>query len=110
MTDRHIEKIKSNLEAADHIPTEQKAELLDRLAKVKPALAEVAQTHQEGAQTIAALVEASTQEATRKDKQPELVGGALHRLKRSVEQFEASHPELVASVTEYSAMLSALGI
>jgi hypothetical protein len=38
------------------------------------------------------------------------VGKALHRLKRSVEQFEASHPQLVAAVTEYSAMLSALGI
>ena len=110
MTDEHIDKIRSTVEAADHIPAEQKAELLDRLSKVKPALAKVAQTHQEGAQSIAALVEASTQEATRKDKQPDVVRRALHRLKRSVEKFEASHPELVASVTEYSAMLSALGI
>jgi prefoldin subunit 5 len=110
MTDKHIDKVRSTLEAADHIPTEQKAELLDRLSKVKPALAEVAQTHQEGAQSIATLVEKSTQEATRKDKQPEILDRALHRLKRSVEQFEASHPHLVASVNEYSTLLSALGI
>jgi prefoldin subunit 5 len=110
MTDEHINKIRSTVEAADHIPPEQKAELLERLSKVKPALAEVAQTHREGAQSVAMLVETSTHEATRKDKQPEVLDTALHRLKRSVEKFEASHPELVASVTEYSAVLSALGI
>jgi DNA-binding NarL/FixJ family response regulator len=109
VTDEHIEKIRSTVEASD-LPTKQKTELLDRLAKVKPALAQVAQTNHEGAQNVARLVEASTHEATRKDKQPDLVSKALHRLKRSVEQFEASHPQLVASVTEYSAMLSALGI
>jgi hypothetical protein len=62
MTDEHIDKIKSAVEAADHIPAEQKAELLDRLSKVKPALSEVAQTNREGAQSIATLVEGSTQE------------------------------------------------
>jgi hypothetical protein len=31
-------------------------------------------------------------------------------LKRTVEKFEASHPELTAFVTEYSAVLSGLGI
>jgi hypothetical protein len=32
------------------------------------------------------------------------------KLKKSVEDFEASHPQLVAFTTEYSALLSALGI
>jgi prefoldin subunit 5 len=110
MTDEHIDKIKSTVEAADHIPVEQKAELLGRLSRVKPALAKVAQTHQEGAQSIANLVEVSTHEATRKDKRPELLTPVLQRLKRSVEKFEASHPQLAAAVSEYSTLLSALGI
>src|SRR5256885_12150030 len=62
MTDEHIDKIKSTVEAADHISAEQKAELLDRLSKVKPAVSEVAQTSREGAESIATLVEGSTQE------------------------------------------------
>jgi len=34
----------------------------------------------------------------------------LHGLKQSVEKFEASHPKLAAFVSEYSTLLSALGI
>jgi hypothetical protein len=34
----------------------------------------------------------------------------LHKLKQSVEKFEASHPELTAFVTEYSALLSNFGV
>jgi uncharacterized coiled-coil DUF342 family protein len=110
MTDEHIEKIKSTVEAADHISPEKKAELLDRLSKLRPTIARVAQTHEEGAQSIAKLVEASTQMAAHKHRRPELLENVLRELRQSVEKYEASHPELVASVTKYSAMLSALGI
>jgi len=34
----------------------------------------------------------------------------LHELKESVERFEASHPQFAAFVTQYSTLLSALGI
>jgi len=39
MTEERIQKIKSAVEAADHISPEKKAELLDVLAKLKPAIA-----------------------------------------------------------------------
>ena len=45
MTDERIEKIKSAVEAADHIPAEKKAELLEILANLKPVIAKVAETH-----------------------------------------------------------------
>jgi len=110
MTDEHIEKIKSAVESADHISAEKKAELLDRLSKLRPTIAKVAQTHEEGAQSIARLVETSTQMAARKHKRPELLENVLRELRQSVEKYEASHPELVASVSKYSTLLSALGI
>ena len=110
MTDEHIEKTKSAIESAGNIPADKKAELLDLLSKLKPAIAKVSETHREDAQSIARLVEASTQETIRAQKKPERSTGVSHELKRSVENFEASHPELVAFVTEYTAFLSALGI
>jgi hypothetical protein len=111
MTDERIEKIKSAVEGADHIPAAHKAELLDRLSKIKPAIAKVAQTHNdEHAQGIGRLVETSTHEAARKNRRPELLEKVLRELRQSVEKFEASHPELVAHVNEYSTFLSALGI
>jgi ABC-type transporter Mla subunit MlaD len=110
MGDEQIEKIRSAVEAADHIPAAKKAELLGLLSKLKPAIAKASQTHQGHAEHIARLVEASAHEAAHPERKPESIRKLLRELKQSVEKFEASHPELVAWVTEYSGFLSALGI
>ena len=110
MTDERIQKIKSAVEGADHISPEKKAELLAVLAKLKPAIRKVAKTHEQEAESISRYVEASAHEAAGKKKHPEGLEKILHRLKQSVEKFEASHPDLTAFVTEYSAVLSGLGI
>jgi prefoldin subunit 5 len=110
MTDERIRKIKSAVESADHISPEKKAELLDVLTKLKPAIAKVAQTHEEDAQSISRFVEASVHEVASKKERPESVERVLQKLKQSVQKFEASHPDLTAFVTEYSAVLSGLGI
>ena len=80
------------------------------LSKLKPAIARVSETHHEDAKSIARLVEASAQETIRAQTKPELNKRLLHQLKQSVENFEASHPQLAAFVTQYSTVLSALGI
>jgi len=110
MTDEHIEKTKSAIESAENITADRKAELVDLLSKLKPAIAKVSETHHEDARSIARLVEASAQETIRAQTKPELNKRLLHELKQSVENFEASHPQLAAFVTQYSTVLSALGI
>jgi len=110
MTDERIQKIKSAVESADHISPEKKAELLDILTKLKPAIAEVAQTNEEEAESISRFVEASAHEVASNRKRPESLERVLHKLKQSVEKFEASHPQLTSFVTEYSAVLSGMGI
>jgi len=110
MSGERIEKTKSAVDAAGHIPADKKAALSSALSKLKPALAEISQTHHEHAESLTRLVEASAHEATRPKKRPEHLNRLSHELRESVEKFEASHPQLVAFVTEYSAVLSALGI
>ena len=110
MTDERIEKIKSAVEAADHIPAEKKAELLEILANLQPAIAKVAETHPEDAHSIGQSVEVSAHAAAGENKRPERVERAMRELKESVEKFEASHPDLAAFVNRYSTLLSALGI
>ena len=110
MTDEHIEKTKSAIASAENIPADRKAELLDLLSKLKPAIAKVSETHHEDARSIARLVEASAQETIRTQKKSEQSKKRLHELKQSVENFEASHPGLAAFVNQYSTLLSALGI
>jgi ABC-type transporter Mla subunit MlaD len=109
MNDEQTEKIRSAIEAADHIPADRKAELLALLANLKPAIAKVAETHPEDAHTIGQSVEASAQIAARENKRPERLDNAVRELKESVEKFEASHPDLAAFVNRYSTLLSALG-
>ena len=109
MTDERLQKIKSAVESADHLSAEKKSELLAVLAKLKPAIAEVAQTHESEAERISQFVEASAHEVASKKEQPESIERILHKLKQSVEKFEASHPQLTTFVTEYSAALSNLG-
>ena len=108
MTDEHIEKTKSAIESAENIPADRKAELLDLLSKLKPAIAKVSETHHEDARSIARLVEASAHETIRAQKKPEQ--HLLRELKESVRNFEATHPQLAAFVNQYSTLLSALGI
>ena len=110
MSDERIQKIKSAIDAADHISPEKKAQLLDVLTKLKPAIAKVAQTSEEEAESISRFVEASAHEVASMKGRPENVERVLHKLNQSVEKFEASHPQLTAFVTEYSAVLSGLGI
>ena len=110
MTDERIEKTKSAVESAGNIPADKKAELLGLLSKLKPEIAKVSQTHHEDARSIARLVEASAHEVTRAERKPESIRNPLRKLKYSVENFEASHPQLAGFVNEYSALLSALGI
>jgi ABC-type transporter Mla subunit MlaD len=107
MTDEHIEKTKSAIESAENIPADRKAELLDLLSKLKPAIAKVSETHHEDARSIARLVEASAHETIRAQKKPGQ--HLLRELKESVRNFEATHPQLAAFVNQYSTLLSALG-
>jgi hypothetical protein len=68
MTDEHIEKTKAAIESAENIPADRKAELLDLLSKLKPAIAKVSETHHEEAWSIARLVEASAHETIRPER------------------------------------------
>ena len=110
MNDAQIDKIRSAVESADHIPADKKAELLDLLSKIGPAIASASQTNPAHAESISKLMDASATAAARKDQTPEHLNNLLQELKLSAEKFEASHPDLVAFVTEYTGFLSALGI
>ena len=108
--DQQIDKIQTAVESADHIPADKRAELLGLLSRLKPAIAKASQTHQDHAEKIVRLVEASAHQAIQGEKKPGAIRKLVRELEQSVKKFEASHPDLAAAVTEYSTVLSALGI
>ena len=108
MLEERIQKTESAVKSAGNISADQRAELLGLLARLKSALGKV--EHREDAESIARFAEASVHEATRKKKKPNVLEAALHGLKQSGEEFEASHPELVGLVTEISTVLANMGL
>lgn len=105
-----ISKIEAKLQNSSSITGEQRTELLHLLSTLKKEVAALSRTHDEQAQSIAGFAELSTHEATREEKNPELLKLSVQGLSSSVDGFEKSHPQLVALVNRICTALSNMGI
>ena len=105
-----IGKIEERLRDSASLTAQQRTELLALLATLKSEVDGLARTHADEAQSIAGFTAVSTHEATREERNPELVKLSLKGLSSSVEGFEQTHPKLVQSVNAIATALSNLGI
>lgn len=105
-----IQKIEERLANNSSLTPENRAELLRLLATLKSEVSELSQSDAEHAQSIAGFTDISTHEATREERNPELMELSLKGLSQSVEGFEESHPKLVQVVNSICTTLSNLGI
>jgi prefoldin subunit 5 len=110
MIDDTLSKIEARIQSADAINSDKRRELQQLLATLKSEVAELSKTCPEQAQSIAGFTEVSTHEATRGEKNPDLLKHSLNGLTSSVEEFQGSHPQLVQIVNSISQTLSNLGI
>ena len=110
MIDETIAKIEAKIQKANSVKDENKKELLNLLRTLRVEISELSKTHAEEAQSIAAFTEVSTLEATRQEKNPELLELSVRGLESSVHGFETSHPKLVEIVNAFCLMLSNMGI
>ena len=105
-----IGKIEERLRQSDAIKDGSRDELLRLLATLKAEVSTLSHTDAEKAQSIAGFTAVSTHEATREEKNPELVQISLKGLSSSVQGFEESHPKLVQAVNSICTTLANLGI
>jgi hypothetical protein len=111
MIEDTIKKLEARIESPDaSISEERRHELRELLGTLKSEVANLAQTNEEQAESIAGFVDLSTHEATRSEQNPQLLKLSLQGLNSSVEGFEESHPRLVQIVNAVSHTLSNLGI
>ena len=104
-----LEQIQARIESGN-LKEEQKQDLLRLLGQLKSEMTEVCQENPDQAQSIAGFTGLSAHEATRDEKNPQLLQLSLDGLRSSVEGFEKSHPRLVEVVNSISVTLSNLGI
>ena len=92
------------------VDEKRKAEILQQLSTLHAELDELARTDADRAKTIAGFAELSAHEATRPKPRLELLKISVTGLRKSVQEFEETHPRLVESVGSLSALLSNIGL
>ena len=110
MIEETIKKIEARIRAAEALPGENREDLLRLISTLKSEITALSKTRAEHAESIAGFIDTSTHEATRREKNPELLRLSLAGLEESVKEFEASHPRLAAQVNSICTMLSNAGI
>ncbi len=110
MIEETIRKIESRISSADAIPGKNRSELLALVATLKSEITNLAKTRAEHAESITGFIDRSAHEATRREKNPELLRLSLAGLEESARGFEVSHPRLVTQVNAICTMLANLGI
>jgi hypothetical protein len=110
MAIENIATLEAKIRASNGLNAQQRAELLALLAELNREIVELSKTHQEHATSIASFTDLTAQEAMRQHRNQHLLRIAIEGLSTSVEEFEASHPELVNTVNKVSAILSNMGI
>jgi len=110
MLQQTIDKIEERMRKTESLSEETKAEMLNLLSTLKVEIADLSKTHNEQAESITGFAQVSTHEATRRERDPELLKLSIEGLGSSVRGFESSHPELVSAVNAIASTLSNLGI
>jgi hypothetical protein len=110
MIEETIKKIESRIRAAEAISGKGKSELLTLVSTLKSEITDLSKTRAEHAESITGFIDRSTHEATRREKNPELLRLSLAGLEESVKGFEASHPKLVSQINYVCTMLANEGI
>ena len=105
-----LTRLETKIQEATGLNVQHKTELLNLLAALKDELADLSTSYEEHAHSITSFTDISAHEATRQSKNQQLLRIAIEGLSTSVEELEASHPELVATVNKLCNLLSSLGI
>jgi Mg2+ and Co2+ transporter CorA len=110
MIEDTLKQIEARIQNSDSIKEDRRRELLELLRQLKSEVSTLSRTDEEQARSIAGFAELSAHEATRSEKNPQLLKHSLDGLSSSVKGFEESHPRLVQIVNSVSSFLSNLGI
>jgi hypothetical protein len=110
MIDETLAKIEERIRGAGSLPEERKAELLELFTQLRGEVTHLSQTDREAARVIASHTQRSAEKATAARADRTQVQESLKSLAESVEEFEESHPRLVALVDRICVTLSGMGI
>ncbi|MGB5217045.1 MAG: DUF4404 family protein [Smithella sp.] len=110
MIQERLDKMEEKLKKSATVKESDKAELLKILNSLRTEITDLSQTHQEDAESIARFAELSAHEATRSEKNSDLMDLSIQGLTSSIQGFEVSHPRLVGIINSFCNYLTNMGI
>ena len=105
-----ITRIEGRISANDSISPEKKKELLSLVGELDKEVTALAATHEDDAHSVAGFAATSVHEATRENRNPELLKQSLDGMSMSVRSFEVSHPRLTGLINTIGQTLWKMGI
>jgi hypothetical protein len=110
MIDKTLRELEEKIRQSAAIPGGKQDELIALIGDLRAEVLELSKTKSEEAESIAGFTKLSGYEATRQQRNPQLLELSLKGLSSSVNEFEVSHPKLVERVNAICVQLAKLGI
>jgi len=110
MLQETLKRIDQIITQSDKLSPSLRQELVDLLSQLRGELQAVERHQAHKAHSIASFAKAAAYESLRDDPDPELVSLSSRGLRRTVEEFEVSHPRLYEVIQAISIRLTGMGV
>lgn len=105
-----IARIENRVRSSRRLNDRSKGEFLELLDSLWKELDAIPEEQNDRAASITGFMDVSTHEATREEQDQELLNISITGLAKSVQEMEASHPNLASAVNRVCALLANMGI
>lgn len=110
MIQKTIEHLEEKLKDSNQVPKESQEELLKLFKQLKEEVNTLAESELDKAKIIALHTDSSAKAAIEPNTEANLLENSINDFKKSIGEFEATHPKLVESVNRICTTLSNMGI
>jgi excinuclease UvrABC nuclease subunit len=110
MYQKTLSKLESKVKSLKKLDQSKKDELLAIIDTLDSEIEKLSAEDDESAESIANFAQTSTHEAAKNNTNRDLIETAISGLSKSIEGFEASHPQLTETVNKLTVFLSNMGI
>ena len=110
MLQETLKRIDHIIAESDKLSPTSRQELVDLLNQLDKELQAVEKDHTHKAHSIASFTKVAAHESLRNDPDPELVSLSSQGLRRTVEEFEVSHPKLYQVIQAICIRLTGMGV
>lgn len=110
MLEETIKRIENIVNNSENLSKERRQQLINLAVDLKKQLNELSETNKEDANSIAGFTSITTYESLKDEQDDDLLNFTNSGLKLAIRKVEATHPQLIKTIRNFTRILSNLGI